>query len=106
MTKSAIVTVVLVVAIVAAFRLFPNISNPTAPDEITSGSVIQIDLAGVDPVELLSSFKVDTSSIKKGKRGTITWLKSGSLLEKKGVKKGDVISKIGNGSGLLEIRRF
>ncbi len=106
MKKSAIVTVVLVVATVAAFRLFPNISNPTAPDKISSGSLVQIDLAGVDPVELLSSFKVDTSSIKNGEQGTIIWVKSGSLLEKKGVKKGDVISKISNGSGLLEIRRF
>lgn len=104
MIKKSITLTVIIVAISFGFYLYN--SGYSEPEETAENSIIQINLAEVDHTQLLSSFKVDNSTLKNGQQGTISWIKPGSLLDKRGVKKGDVIISIGNANGVLEIRSF
>ena len=104
MKKSVIIAAVIVAAIAAG--VFLDGSSHSVSEEALKGSFVQINLAEVEHTAFISSFKVDASSIENGRQGTITWVKTGSLLDKKGVKIDDAILSMGNGNGIMKILSF
>lgn len=77
--------------------LSPNLSeSPSISLKLEGVQNSEPNLGKLDPAEFLSSFKVEPVAESGKVTGyKITWLKSGSALEKAGLKVGDVIESIG-----------